>query len=341
MKLQAGLIFGTFALTWLLTYAAREFALRKQLLDIPNDRSSHSVATPRGGGVAIVLAFNALLLLLLLLSMVSAKITAAMVLGGGAVAIAGYLDDRSPLKPRTRLVVHGSAAVLALILLGPVPGLPLPDYFLAWGWLGVPLSFIGVIWCINLFNFMDGLDGIAAVEAACLALGAQLVLLAAGGDISLLLLGWAAASAGYLLWNWPPAKIFMGDVGSGYLGFLVAAFLLLTNQQGLNAWVWFILFAVFIVDANWTLIARWRRGEKLSDAHRNHVYQKASRRWGGHRPVTITVLLINVCWLWPLATVAGCYPAWGAGLALLAVLPLLALAARYKPGVPDAPKPSI
>lgn len=335
MMYGALLLLATFVLAWLLTYSLREFALRNQLLDIPNERSSHRVATPRGGGAAIVLAFSALLLLLLLIGAVATKVAAALLLGGAVVALAGYLDDRSSLRPRTRLLAHGTAALLAVGLLGAVSGLPLPGGYWAWGWMAVPLSWVGVIWCINLFNFMDGIDGLAAVQAVCLALGAQLVLLVIGGGCSLLLLGWALASAGYLRWNWPPAKIFMGDVGSGYLGFLVAAFLMLTAADGLNAWVWFILFAVFLVDANCTLIVRWRRREKLSDAHRNHAYQKASRRHGGHRPVTIAVLLINVFWLWPLAAAAGRYPAWGAGLALLALLPLLLLAARYRAGVPD------
>lgn len=333
--LETLLILATAVLAWALTLAMRRYALRKNLLDIPNVRSSHQVATPRGGGAAIVLAFSALVLVLLALGQVALKVAAALLLGGGIIAVTGFMDDRKPLSARLRLLAHGSAAVLAVLLLGALSGLPLPGGYWAWGWLGVPLSLVGVIWCINLFNFMDGIDGLAAVEAACLALGAQLALLAVGGGVSLLLLGWAAASLGYLAWNWPPAKIFMGDVGSGWLGFLVAAFLALTAAAGLHAWVWLILFAVFLVDANWTLVVRWRRGEKLSDAHRNHAYQKASRQHGGHRPVTVAVLLINVVWLWPLAIAAARYPAQGLWLALLALLPLLALAARYRAGVPD------
>ncbi|MES2884939.1 MAG: glycosyltransferase family 4 protein [Pseudomonadota bacterium] len=329
------MILATLLLAWVLTWAMRRFALSRNLLDIPNARSSHQVATPRGGGAAIVLAFSALVVLCFALGLTSAKIAAALLLGGAVVAIAGFMDDRSPLSPRVRLLAHASAGLLAVLLLGAVPGLPLPGGFWAWGWFGVPLSLVGVIWCINLYNFMDGIDGLAAVEAVCLALGAQLALFAIGADVSPLLLGWAAAALGYLYWNWPPAKIFMGDVGSGWLGFLIAAFLLLTGPAGLNAWVWLILFAVFLVDANWTLMVRWRRGEKLSDAHRNHSYQKASRLAGGHRPVTITVVLINVFWLWPLAAAAALYPAQGLWLALLAMLPLLWLAMHYRGGVPD------
>jgi len=333
------LLLASFALAWLLTYAMRQFALRKNLIDIPNERSSHKVATPRGGGAAIVLTFSGLLLVLLALGSITAKVACALVLGGGVVAVAGFMDDRSSLSPRVRLLAHGSAALLAVLLLGAVPGLPMPGGFWSWAWLGFPLSVVGVIWCINLYNFMDGIDGIAAVEAVCIALGAQWALLVAGGGASPLLLGWAAASGGYLYWNWPPARIFMGDVGSGWLGFMVAAFMLVMAPLGLNAWVWLILFAVFVVDADWTLIVRWRRGEKLSDAHRNHSYQKASRRHGGHKPVTVAVLLINVFWLWPLAAAASRYPAQGLWLALLAILPLLYLAARYRAGVPDAASP--
>lgn len=326
----------TFMLAWAATWAVRRAAIRHRLLDIPNDRSSHQIATPRGGGLAVVVAYSVLLVVLGWRGAISAQALLALLLGGGIVAIAGFLDDRRGLSPKVRLLAHATAALIAVLALGVAPGLPLPGGFWAWSWLGVPVCLVGVIWCINLFNFMDGIDGIAAAEAVCLGLGGQLALLAVGAGWSPLLLGWAAASGGYLLWNWPPAKIFLGDVGSGYLGFLVAAALLLTATSGVNAWVWFILFAVFIVDANWTLLVRWRRGEKLSDAHRNHAYQKASRHYRGHRPVTLAVVVINVFWLWPLAVFAALYPSLGLPLAVLACLPLCVVAARFRAGVPDA-----
>jgi Fuc2NAc and GlcNAc transferase len=264
----------------------------------------------------------------------------ALLSGGGVVAATGFLDDRRELSPRIRLLAHTAAALIATAALGAVPGMPLrAGAVLAFGVLAVPLTLLATVWCVNLYNFMDGIDGIAAVEAICLAVGAWLAVEAAGSDVSaVLLLGLAAVAAGYLAWNWPPAKIFMGDVGSGYLGFVVAVLTLYTSSRGpLNAWTWLVLFAVFVVDATYTVIARFLHGAKLSQAHRSHAYQKAARRWGGHRPVTLAVAAVNVCWLWPLAVLVTLRPGWGAALSGLAVAPLLVIEVWLRAGTADSP----
>lgn len=339
-RLDLFLTFAAFLGAWMLTGWLRGVAIRKQIMDVPNARSSHKVATPRGGGLAVVIAFSLLVLLLAVIGRLGWSVVLGLLAGGAVVAWIGFRDDRSPMPARIRLAAHAVAGLLAVLLIGPVASLPLPGGLLDLGWWAMPVSFIAVIWCINLFNFMDGIDGIAAGEMVCVALGALLVIGLVGPVSWMPLLGLAAACGGYLVWNWPPAKIFMGDAGSGYLGFMVAAMTMLTVAEGLlNAWVWLILFAVFIVDATFTLTRRLIRGEAVWDAHRDHAYQKLARRMGRHGPVTMAVILVNVLWLWPLAAMSGLYPQHGVWLSAVALFPLIITAIILEAGKPGASEP--
>lgn len=189
---------------------------------------------------------------------------------------------------------------------------------------------------------MDGIDGIAGVEAVTVAAGAAL-LLWVRGDAAMagVLVLLAAAVLGFLAWNWPPARIFMGDVGSAYLGFVLGVMALATSAEGpLNLWVWLILLAVFITDATVTLLRRLLRGERWYEAHRTHAYQHAARRFGSHRKVTLAVGALNVLWLLPLAGVACALPGYGWWLAVVAYLPLLLLAVKFGAGQAPAAEPA-
>jgi Fuc2NAc and GlcNAc transferase len=140
----------------------------------------------------------------------------------------------------------------------------------------------------------------------------------------LLLVLTAAAAGGFLVWNWPPAKIFMGDAGSGFLGFLLGAIAWITMVSGdLSIWVWLILFGAFFVDATVTLLRRWRRGEPLATAHRSHAYQRLSRRLGSHEKVTVGCLVVNIVWLGPFAWLAAVRPSLGALALVIAWTPLV------------------
>lgn len=326
-----------------LTGALRHYALRTQLLDLPNARSSHSQPTPRGGGLAIVVSFNLALLVAWWLGGVASKFAAAAGVGGLLIAAVGFLDDRHNLPARWRFLVHLVAAGLALWWLDGFPSLPLFDLELSFGWFGIPLGMLCIVWLLNLYNFMDGIDGIAGVEAATVAAGAGLLLWlhgdAAMAGVMLLL---AAAVLGFLAWNWPPARIFMGDVGSAYLGFVLGVMALATSADGLlNLWVWLILLAVFIADATLTLLRRLLRGERWYEAHRTHAYQHASRRFGSHRKVTLAVGALNVLWLLPLAGAACIFPGHGWWLAVVAYLPPLLLAIRFGAGKAPAADPVV
>src|SRR5690606_17291136 len=200
-------------------------------------------------------------------------------------------------------------------------------------WFGHALAALYLVWLLNLYNFMDGIDGIASVEAICVALGGALVYLlsvsasgvaASGGWLPPVLL--AAAVAGFLVWNFPPARIFMGDAGSGFIGIVLGVLSIqAAAMQPALLWCWLILLGVFVVDATQTLLRRLLRGEKVYEAHRSHAYQFAARACGRHLPVTLAVLALNVLWLLPVAVLVALGWLDGALGMLIAYAPLLLL----------------
>jgi Fuc2NAc and GlcNAc transferase len=322
------------ALSWCLTALARRHALATALLDHPNERSSHSVATPRGGGVAIVASFLLLTLGLGFTGQIERSLAIAIVGAGLLVAGLGYADDRKPLPARWRFLGHAAAAAWVLAWMGPVPAMPLLGVIVDLGWAGPALCGLFLLWMINLFNFMDGIDGIASVEAITVTLGGALLwwLTGTGGGVVLAPV-FAACVAGFLLWNFPPARIFMGDAGSGFLGLIVALLALWCGQATPALfWSWFILLGCFMVDATTTLLRRVRRGDKFHQAHRSHAYQHASRLLGGHLPVTLACGAINLIWLLPVATAVAL--GWLDGVAGVGVAyaPLVWLAYHFKAG---------
>lgn len=317
-----------FAAAWIGTAALRRYGTRK-LLDLPNERSSHARPVPRGGGVAIVLAFLAGVLPLWWQGSMPAALMATLLAGGALVAGVGFWDDHVDLPARTRFALHVAAAVLAVALLGPVRQLPLgAATWFAPAWLAWPVSVVAVVWLLNLYNFMDGIDGIAAGEAVSVSLAALSIGVVAGVELPGLAL-LAAAAAGFLMLNWPPARIFMGDAGSGFLGYVLAVYLLFSaNVDARFVWVWIILLGVFWVDATVTLVRRMAGGERWYAAHRSHAYQHAAQRLGRHLPVTLAVIAINLFVLLPLAAAAALRPehAYIGAAAAVAVLVALAVA---------------
>jgi Fuc2NAc and GlcNAc transferase len=187
---------------------------------------------------------------------------------------------------------------------------------------------LGIVWVLNLYNFMDGIDGLAASEAVFVALGSAFLLLLAGGSPGVVAASAAfgAACLGFLGWNWPPAKIFMGDVGSGYIGYTIAVLALAAarDQSSLLA-VWLILSGLFIIDATVTLVRRLFRGEKVYSAHRSHAYQWLARRWKSHKSVTVLAVGINLLWLLPWSWAAATNPTRVIWIMAVAYVPLTIL----------------
>lgn len=274
-------------------------------MDIPNERSSHQTPTPRGGGLSFVATSIVGFLLLALNSTLDRVDLLALCCAGMIVAIAGHLDDRQKISGATiRLVLHAISAIVLIIGIGFPSQILLFDQTINTGIVGSILGVIYLMWLLNLFNFMDGTDGIAASEAifVCLA-GAILnhhVLSGINHSAAAVVL--AASIFGFLLYNWSPAEIFMGDVGSGYLGIVIGGLsLIAAKQQHELLWVWIILLGVFVSDATVTLIRRLLRKQKPHVAHRSHAYQHLAIRLGSHAKVSLIVLAINVAWLFPIA----------------------------------------
>lgn len=322
----------------LLTGVTRRLALSRGVLDLPNQRSSHTIPTPRGGGVAIVLTTTAALAVLGLMGMLPIVVLAALGGGGIAVAFVGFYDDHQRLSAKVRLAVHFAAAIWALAWLGGLPSLQIGDQLISFGWTGYVLGSLGIVWTLNLFNFMDGIDGIAASEAIFVACAGALVGFQAGAPsaVPAVAFAFAAACCGFLAWNWPPAKIFMGDVGSGYIGYFIAVLAIVAARENpVELFVWLILGGIFFVDATVTLVRRLLRRERAHEAHRTHAYQWLARRWRSHQRVTSIVWVVNMLWLFPCSWMAVAYPSAAGWIAAGALLPLAICALVVGAGRPE------
>ncbi|MHC8400015.1 MraY family glycosyltransferase [Pseudomonas sp. MDT1-17] len=322
------------AVSFSLTWALRRYALSRSLMDIPNARSSHSVPTPRGGGVAIVLAFTLALGMLLIAGLMPSSAFLAIAGAGALIAVIGFMDDHGHIAARWRLLGHFAASAWLLFWIGGLPVVEIGVGTFDLGWFGHVLAAFYLVWLLNLYNFMDGIDGIASVEAICVCLGACLLYWVSGAtDLAWAPLLLAVSVAGFLFWNFPPARIFMGDAGSGFLGIVLGGLSLQAAWVSADLlWGWLILLGVFIVDATFTLFRRLLRGDKIYEAHRSHAYQFASRRFGNHLPVTMAVGAINLLWLLPIAlgvTQFGLNSSLGL---ILAYAPLVMLAIKFRAG---------
>lgn len=318
-----------------LTALVRKLALSSRWLDIPNARSSHEQPVPKGGGIAIVICFLSAVLILVTVGRLPRQ--EGLALGTASViAVLGFLDDCWNLSIATRLSVQFACALLALILLGALPFFSVPGMRLEGGWsyLAYLLGALGVIWILNLVNFMDGIDGITGAETLFLCSAVILFALEAGQeDDALLLAALGVSVLGFLVWNLPPAKIFMGDVGSTFLGFVLALLAVLSISHGyMSLWTWLLLGGVYVTDTAVTLVKRMICGEIWYHAHREHAYQHAAVRFGSHGKTVAGVMLINVGWLLPLAWLSRLVSQWAWLLTMLGLLPLILLALKFKAG---------
>jgi Fuc2NAc and GlcNAc transferase len=307
-----------------LTGVARAYALGSGLLDVPNERSSHSRVIPRGGGIAVVAVVLAAAAVLTALGAITATQSIAWLGGGSLIAVVGYVDDHRGLSVVARLCAQLAAAGLALYATHGLPPIPWRGADIELGLAGWILGSVIVTWAINLFNFMDGIDGIAAQQGMFMAGSACLLQWGMGpNSLGVMLCVICAAAAGFLVWNWPPARIFLGDVGSGFLGFALALAALLSWRAGpMSLWTWLILDGLFVVDATVTLITRAARGARIFAPHREHVYQRLAIRFGSHAQVTVGYFALNVLWLLPWAMATVRRPTSGGLISLVALSPI-------------------
>lgn len=324
---------------WLSWFGTKKYlliALERKLVDIPNHRSSHSIPTPRGGGIVFAFVFLAGVASLAALHLLQ-PLEAVSLFSGALVAIVGFWDDCAGLPIVGRLLTQllvSAVAVLCVLKTWWTQG---------WTYPSLPFIVIAIIlafvWLINLTNFMDGIDGIATTEIICVAsICCLIVAFHHGFDIVALSFALLAVStSGFLFWNWPPASVFMGDAGSCFLGYSLGALILIAVARGYLAMqVPLILLAVFIIDATMTLGKRFLRGERWYLPHCTHAFQHAAKHYG-HLKTTSFVAVINVVWLGPLAVLAELRPSKAWLLLGVAWLPLVVLARLLRAGEAVSP----
>lgn len=277
-----------FIITIAITYLVRIYAIKKSILDIPNARSSHTISTPRGGGLAIVIVWIAGLFYLFVKGEIETQLFFAFS-AGLLLFVIGLFDDLVDLKPTTRMVTQAVSVGIALYFIGGVQSIDFGFFLFNNVYINTILAFIGLIWFINLFNFLDGIDGYASAETILISLAFFFLF----QDNFLLIL--VFSTLGFLVWNWQPAKIFMGDVGSTFLGFILGLLTLYYSQeQNISIFTLLIPSALFWFDASLTLFRRWKNGEKLSNAHKKHAYQRIVQSGFSHQKTVLWAIGINL-----------------------------------------------
>lgn len=319
-------------LAWLATFFLRRWAPGLGLVDIPNERSSHRKPTARGGGLAFVIVAIVLLEIVALCS--RTRLPAgipALLIGSLLIAAASMVDDRWPLPPSVRFSAHLLGAVILVVGGGVVHEVSLPGG-VVWslGWLSLPLTLLWLVGLTNAYNFMDGIDGLAGGQAVIAAMiMAWLSQVHGVNGITLAMTVLAGSVLGFLFHNWPPARIFMGDVGSAFLGFTFAGWAVLaggTRSSPLPFLAWAIVLAPFLFDTVATLISRIIRRQRWYEAHREHFYQRLTRRGWSH--LAVTSLYLSIAAFLGLATMAyyGYKNMASAMFMGLVVLPLVGIA---------------
>lgn len=302
----------------------------RRLLDTPNIRSSHQTPTPRGGGIAIVGGVIIAALTALSLGHITLTPVYWLMIPAGLMAILGICDDLFNLNVAIRLTIQFFLAGLGIYLIGINNEWPTPIQLLT---AGILILFI--VWMTNLYNFMDGINGLAALEAICVCMGMALIywIKTTNTDAIYLLIIISASAGGFLFWNFPKAKLFMGDTGSLFLGLglgLLATGSITDDFRIFSAWL--IMLGVFIVDASYTLSYRLLTRQAVHQAHRTHAYQKIAIKLNSHTYATLAIVAINLFWLLPIAIAATTIQIHFSVALAIAYAPLLLIAHKFRAG---------
>ncbi len=310
-------------------------AVRHGIVARTSARTLHEGAVPRGGGSVFAAVFCLAALAWWLLGEMSTELLLTFAGGGAAAAAVGLVDDVRELRPGSKLALHLllSAWMLA-VLWGPLysgalSGLAPPARAAAVaGLLFVPA------WMINLYNFIDGIDGLAVSGGVLCAAAAAAVLLLTGGSRQLVFVAalLAASALSFLVWNLPPARVFMGDAGSIFLGYSFAALLLTTVAAGqITPWTWIAILAYYVADTTTTTLCRLVLVDRWYGVHRSHAYQNLARIHRSHAKVTVWVAAYQLGWAFPLAFWSALQPRWSVAAAALAVAPAVLWTLRFGP----------
>ncbi len=275
----------------------RRWAQRAGMWDLPNHRSSHNRPVIRGGGLVFpILIPIVTMTITLYMEHILWKELFALLVGGAAIAWVGWQDDRGQTSTTKRLLTHLIVSIMTVMVIGGLGSITLADMSIQWGLLGSVLAVVALVWSINLFNFMDGVDGIASVEALCvIGVGGVLFYFSGAEFWAWLCWGLCVCVLAFLCFNWPPAKLFMGDVGSGFLGYMIATLAVLgQTHYEISVFLWIILYAFFWFDATLTLVRRLLRGEIIYQAHRSHAYQRLQLVGWHHQRISLALFFFNL-----------------------------------------------
>jgi Fuc2NAc and GlcNAc transferase len=277
-----------FILSYLLTMMIMVISRKLRMLDFPNERSSHYIPTPRGGGIAIVTCWYIGIIYLFFDGIIKADLFYALMCGV-ALACVSLIDDIIGVNPLFRLIVQFLTAISSFTFLGGIGEVIYFKHAPDISFLIYPVAIVGIVWFINLYNFLDGIDGYAAIEAITVLF---ITFLFTGCKLNLILI---FVTLGFLVWNWPNAKIFMGDIGSTQIGFiLVILGIYYHNTYTLPIHLWILILSPYWFDATLTLYRRWRNKEKLSQAHKKHVYQRIVQSGFSHLKTDMLLVVLNI-----------------------------------------------
>jgi len=313
----------------LAAFAYKHFAIPLRIVDIPNARSMHTRPIVRGGGLVFVLSYIVCFVTFDELSIGGSVENSVFLIAVLILSLVSFVDDIRGLLPVIRLVVHFGCALSVVLVLRSLPELPI---FRSSVGLPIVAAIAAIVWSINLFNFMDGIDLIAACQGVFVSGGAALILLYSGEYQFAFALSVIAVSVlAFGLFNIPPASMFMGDVGSVFLGFVISVLAIVTSAtDNISPWSWLILYGVFVVDATTTLVMRVLSGQRFWKPHRTHLYQLLALRLGSHVRVVALYMFINVLWFLPLAVLATVRYDWSFTLVIVAYLPAVLAVVRYR-----------
>ena len=320
-----------FLATVLGTRAFQAYAISSGIIANRNFRSLHQHPTPRAGGIVFSFVFICGVLALWAAGTVDTDFMRVIVAGGMVASLSGFADDRLEIGMKTKLAIQAGLAVWVLMSSG---GRPLADFPWTPAFIDLALSWLALVWLMNVYNFMDGIDGMAASGSVFLGGGVIVALLLTDADSGLVVACslLAICSAGFLMFNWPPASIFMGESGSLCLGYCFCVLLTRTVTDGeISIWTWVILFGYFAGDTTTTTVLRMFVTRHWYGEHRSHAYQNLARIWDSHSRVVRGVSLYHVLWLLPLAVWSVLMPATAPLAAALALGPVVVLTLRYGP----------
>lgn len=275
-------------LSFILTYIIKNYAIKKSLVAQVNERSSHTIPTPHGGGIAIAVTWFIGLFYLYFTSQIATNLFYALLVGF-IISVVSFLDDLYELSPKLRLIVQALVTVIGLYFIGGFETLTFGLFDISNSIFTNIFAFLLIIWFINITNFIDGINGYVGSEFVFLSIAGFLIF----GDNLFVVL--CVSVLGFLFWNWNKAKIFMGDVGSTLLGYNIAIVTIYySNYESTNFWIWIVLFSLFWFDATITLIRRKLNDEKLSQAHKKHAYQRLTQAGWSHYKVTNYSIVVNI-----------------------------------------------